>query len=159
MVNGIYSFILKSFHRAEPLLRGTEKNGMLAAPAMGILVHDFFLCPKNIAIDQGLQNGYIGFIGGQSCKFPGKFVHFAVFIYGNHDVFFQERIVLANNKVFNTMTGGSMHAACTAFQGHMVAKDKVGFFIHERMLTNYTFQFCAGECGEQGAFAFKFCRS
>ena len=57
---GVDGIVLESINRAEPLLRGTEDDRVLAAPAVRIAVNDVLGCEQCAAVIQILENDLIG---------------------------------------------------------------------------------------------------
>ena len=116
IVNGCHSFLFKILYRAEPLLGGTEQNGILTPPAVRVLVHDFLHRKQGAGFLQMLGNGLAGRLRIHSRKAAGLSGQNPVIVYRyNHR---QIGIVAVTDvKVLHAVPGSRVYASRTAFQG------------------------------------------
>ncbi len=123
------------------MLGGSEDDGILAAPAVGILVRNMLFSQQHARILQFLQYGFVGGLIEQSCKGPCFLGQMALAVNRHHNT--QLRIFLAHLKVLCTVSGSGMNAAGTGFQRNMVPHNNQGITVQEGMSTNHVFQLIA----------------
>src|SRR5699024_895017 len=153
-VDGLVDILLESIDGAEPLLGGAEDDGIVAAPAMGVLVDDVLHAHQVAGALDVLQNDLIGIpdletgellasLGGQA----------AGVVHGNDHG--QLGIVLgADLKVLDAVAGRGVDTAGAAFQGDVVAQDDQTGAVQEGMLVLQHFQFGTENTGLQNGVVF-----
>ena len=141
-VDGLVNILLEGVNGAEPLLGGTEDDGMMAAPAMGILVGDVLHTHQMAGLPDMLQNHLVGRPHLETGKLTCLLGEIAAIVHRHHDG--QLGIVIdADFKVLNAVAGSSMDAAGAALQRDMVAQDHQTGAIKEGVLVFQQFQFAA----------------
>ena len=141
ILGGSHSSLLKIIYRAEPLRGGAENDGLMATPAMGILVDDLFQRKQSADFFQMLRNGLVGLIGGQPGELSGLLRQSALGIhrYNGGDL----RVLLAHDKVIHTVTRCRVYAAGTALQRYMIAHDHQRGAVNKRVLGFHILQLAA----------------
>ena len=142
-VNSLVDILFESIDGAEPLLGRAEDDGMVAAPAVRVLVGDVLHTHQVAALLDVLQNDLVGIPDLETGKFLASFGGQAAgVIHGNNDGNLWV-VVNADFKVLNTMAGGGVDAAGAAFEGDMVAQDDQALAVQEGMLILHQFQLAA----------------
>ena len=145
---------LKGVHGAEPLGGGPEDDGVLAAPAVGILVDDVFHAQQMAAFPDMLQNHLVGGPDLQAGKFLAGFFGQAAGGIHRHDDGQLRIVTHASVKVLGTVAGSSVNAAGAAVQRDMVAQNYQAGAIQEGMLIFHQFQVTAGNAHIQHGIVF-----
>src|SRR5262249_37042779 len=115
-------------HRDEPLLRGAEDDGMLAAPAVRIGMRDLLVRDESAVLAQQLDDLRIRLEDMQSG--PQRYVlrEFAAMIHRRIDL---ESVAAARVEVIRAVTRRGVHEPGSRFQRHVVAEDEDAFAIEE----------------------------
>ena len=144
IMNRIQGRIAESVHGSKPLLGSPVDDGVLATPAMGVLVMDILFTQQESQFRQVFQDRYIGVKHKQAFKALAGFRrHLTLFVYGadNRYIVFQ-----AGQIVHVAVTAGRMYTAGTGFQVNIVCQTNHGFTMivfRERMLAFRKFHFTA----------------
>ncbi len=126
--NGRQGLLPEAVHRGKPLLRGPEDDGILAAPAVGVLVLQLPHLQERLLPLQGLDYSCIALVVAQAAEFAGFLGEAPLLVHGAEDL---QAVEAAYVIVFLPVAGSGMHAAGALFQGHMVRQDDGTFPIHQ----------------------------
>ena len=146
--NCLDCLILKAVYRAEPLFSSTVDNRLMAAPAVRILVDNFFCCQHCADFCQLCCNGTVCFIGIHAFKFAGFLCLAALCVHADQNA--NIVIVLADFKVLYAIARCCMYTTGTAFQRNVIAHNNRRKSVIERMLCLHVLQFAA----HKGAYGF-----
>ena len=119
-VDGLVDIVTELGNRAEPLLGGTEDDGVVAAPAVGVLMLDVHLTHDGTSLGQVGQNGLVGSPDTLTCVLAGQLRQAAAVVHGNSD---GHVVLLRNIEVIHAVAACGVDAAGTAFQRDMVTQD------------------------------------
>ena len=117
--NSLQGVITEAINGCEPLGGCTEDDGVLAAPAVCILVLNVFLAQQAVQLGQVFQNGDIGIEYEHALELLASFSsELALGINGAQD---GQLVFQAGFKVDIAVTRSGMYAAGTSFQGYIVS--------------------------------------
>ena len=133
-VNGLVDVLLEGVDGAEPLLGSTEDDGMMAAPAMRVLVGDVLHTHQMAALLDVLQNDLVGVPDLETGKLLARLGGQAARVVHGNDNGNLRIVIDADLKVLNTMAGSGVDAARAAFQRDVVAQNDQTLAVKERML-------------------------
>ena len=135
--------ILKAIDGTEPLLGCTVDDGLVAAPAVRILVDDLFGCQHCADLGQLCSNGTVCLIGIHTLELACLFGLASLVVYAdqNADIV----VILADLKVLDAVARCSVYAAGTALQCDVVAHDDRRKAIVQRVLGLHVLQLAAHE--------------
>ena len=138
LVDGLVDVLFEGVNGAEPLLGGTEDDGAVAAPAMGILVAHVLNAQQMAALLDMLQDHLIGIPDLQAAEGAGLGGQVTAVVHRHHhgDLGI---VAGADLEVFHTMARSRVNTAGTAFQRDMVAVDHQALAVQERMLNLHQF--------------------
>ena len=119
-VDGLVDIVTELGNRAEPLLGGTEDDGVVAAPAVGVLMLDVHLAHDGTGFGQVGQNGLVGSPDTLTCVLTGQLRQAAAVVHRNSD---GHVVLLRNIEVIHAVAACGVDAAGTAFQRNMVTQD------------------------------------
>ena len=148
-VNGLIGFLAELINGAEPLFGCTEDDGMVAAPAMRVLVGDVLHAHQVAGLLDVLQNNFVGSPDLKACKlFACFFGQVTAIVHGDNNG--NLRVVVdADFKVLNTVARCGMNAAGAAFQGNVVTQDNQALAVQEGVLILHQLKFRAENAGLQ----------
>ena len=119
--NSLQGVITEAINGCEPLGGCTEDDGVLAAPAVCVLVLNVFLAQQAVQLGQVFQNGDIGIEYEHALELLASFSsELALGINRAQD---GQLVFQAGLKVDITMTRSGMYAASTSFQGYIVSQN------------------------------------
>ena len=142
LINGLIDVLLEGVDGAEPLVRGPEDDGAVAAPAVGILVGHVLDAQQMSALLDVLQDDLVGLPHLEAAEGAGLGGEETAVVH-RHDYRHLGIVLGADLKVLHAVTGRGVHAAGAAFQRDMVAQDHQALAVQERMLHLHQFQFTA----------------
>ena len=141
-VDGFVNILLEGVNGAEPLLSGAEDDGMMAAPAMRILVGDVLHAHQMAGLFDMLQNHLVGRPHLETGKLARLLGEIAAVVHRHHDG--QLGIVIdADLKVLNAVTWRGMDTAGAVLQRDMVTQNHQTGAVQEGMLIFQQFQLAA----------------
>ena len=143
IINGLVDILLEGVDGAEPLLGRAEDDGVVAAPAMRVLVGDVLYAHQVTAFLDMLQNDLVGIPDLEACElFACLGGQTAGIIHrDNHR---DLRIVVhADLKVLHAVAGCGMDTARAALQRDMVAQNDQTLAVKEGMLILHQLQLAA----------------
>ena len=117
-VDGLVNILTELGHGAEPLLGGAEDDGVVAAPAVRILVLDVHLTHHSAGSSQVGQNGLVGCPHALTSVLAGQLGQITAVIHGHRDGHL--RILLADVEVIDAVAASGVDAARAAFQRDVV---------------------------------------
>ncbi|CCY66560.1 putative uncharacterized protein [Clostridium sp. CAG:678] len=141
---------LKIINRTEPLRSCPKDNGLVAAPAVRILVDDLLQSKQIARFFKMLCDRLVCLIRCEAGKLARLLSKPAVRVNRNNNR--QFGIVFADFKVLNTMAGSGMNAAGTAFQRNVITHDNKGSSVYKRMEALDIFQFFSQKRAERFIF-------
>ena len=133
-VNGLVDVLLEGVDGAEPLLGSTEDDGMMAAPAMRVLMGDVLHTHQMAALLDVLQNDLVGVPDLETGKLLARLGGQAARVVHGNDNGNLRIVIDADLKVLNTMAGSGVDAARAAFQRDVVTQNDQTLAVKERML-------------------------
>ena len=142
-VDGLVDILFESVDGAEPLLGRAEDDGMMAAPAMRILVGDVLHAHQVAALLDMLKDDLVGVPDFETGELFASFGGQAASIVHRDNNGNLRVVVDADFEVLNTMAGGGVDAAGAAFEGDVVAQDDQALAVQERMLILHQLQLAA----------------
>ena len=119
--------LLEGVHGAEPLVGGPVEDGVLAAPAVGVLVEDLLGAQQGAAGLQVLEDDLVGLVRGETLVFARQLVHPSPVVHRHQDadLGFPGGVVLpADLIVVLAVARRGMDAAGAGVQGHVVAAEQ-----------------------------------
>ena len=124
-VDGLVHVLAELGDGAEPLLGGTEDDGVMAAPAVRVLMLDVQLAHHGTGSGQVGQDGLVGCPDTLTCVLAGQVGQVAAIVHGDGDGHLG--VLLADVEVVHAVAACGMNAAGTAFQRDVVAQDDPAF--------------------------------
>ena len=124
-VDGLVDVLTELGDGAEPLLGSTEDDGIMAAPAVRILMLDVQLAHDSAGGGQVGQNGLVGSPDALACVLAGLLGQIAAVVHrdGDGDL----GVLLADVEVIDAVAAGGVDTARAAFQRDVVAEDDPAF--------------------------------
>ena len=141
IVGGGAGLILEGLHGAEPLGSGTEDDGALAAPAVGIAVDDVLGGEQGAAFLHVRQDDGVGLVRAHTGVLTGVFGVLALVIHRHHHV---HAVALAGLVVVGAEAGGGVDAAGTGIHGDIVRQHQAGGLGQEGMVCQHILKEGAG---------------
>ena len=145
IVASLHSLFLECLHGAEPLVGGTEDDGALAAPAVGVGVDDVLAGQQRAAVHQILVNHRVCLLHGNACVLAGSLVKAAVITHVDNHVCagFDFGILHADHKVICAVSRSGMHTAGTGIGGNVVAQNDQRGLVHQGVLCHHVLKLAA----------------
>ena len=122
--------ILEGLHGAEPLGSGTEDDGLLAAPAVGIAVDDLLAGKQGPGVLHILEDHGVGLLGLHAGVLAGIVGVAALVVHGHHHV---HAVAQAGLIVVGAEAGGGVDAAGTGVHGDIVRQHQAAGLGQEGM--------------------------
>ena len=130
LLTGGGRFVFERIHGAEPLRRGAEDDGVLAAPAVGVAVDDVLAGKQGAGFLHVFENDGVGLLGGHTGVLAGIVGVAALIVHGHHHL---HAVAQTGQVVVCTEAGGGMDAAGTGFHGHIVGQQQAAGLGQEGM--------------------------
>jgi hypothetical protein len=131
VVAGGAGLVLEGLHGAEPLGRGPEDDGALAAPAVGIAVDDLLLGKEHAAVLHILEDDGVGLLSLEPGVLAGVVGVAALVVHGHHHV---HAVALAGLIVVGAKARRGVDAAGTGVHGDVVRQQQAGSLGQEGMV-------------------------
>ena len=141
IVAGGAGLVLERFHRAEPLRRRAENDGLFAAPAVRVRVDDFLGGEENARFLHVLENDGVGVVNDHAGVFTGVVGVAALIVDRNDHV---HAVALAGLIVIRAEAGGGVDAARAGVHGDIVGQHQPGGLREERVACEHVLIEAAG---------------
>ena len=141
-------FVSEIIDGCKPLFRSSVDNGVLAAPAVCILMVNGFLAQQHACMSESGNDRAFCFPDGLAFQAQAGFSgHMALFIHGADNGQIQLAlisVVLAHFKVVHAMSRSGMNAAGAGIQSDMVAFQHISQTVQQGMMEGGQFPFSTG---------------
>ena len=141
LVGGGAGLVLKGIHGTEPLGRGPEDDGALAAPAVRVAVDDVLRGEEHAALLHVRQDDGVALVRGHSHVLPGVVRVPALVVHGDHHV---HAIALAGLVVVRAEARGGVHAARAGIHGDVIRQHQAAGLRQEGVVRQHIFEEAAG---------------
>ena len=141
LVRGGAGVVLERIDRAEPLRRGAEDDGLVAAPAVRVAVDDVLARKEHAALAHILENDRVGFLGLHAGVFAGVVGVAALVVHGDDHV---HAVAAAGLVVVRAEAGRRVDAARAGVHRDILGVEQAGRFRQERVIGEHVLKERAG---------------